>query len=176
MAGWDDATIDWYAETHGEDASTRAVVDAAPFAMSDDVLDIGCGTGASLRYLAACGVTGRLAGVDPHARMVMHARRLSPDRIVFDIASAEALPFAPSCFDGLLAVNSVAHWSDRTAAFAEAFRVLRPGGWIAAGGEVFEELDGPLPIEDELQSAGFTQIGSTGIRGGRVTTARKGQS
>lgn len=175
MAKWDDATIDWYAKTHGEDLTTRSVVEAAPFSAADAILDIGCGTGASLRHLAALGAEGRLVGVDPSERMICHARRLSPDRLEFAMASAEDLPFPDAAFDGVLAVNSVNHWPDPAAGFAEASRVLRPGGWIAAGGEVFDVTDGAVDVAEGLRLAGFVDIRDQDIAGGAVTMARKGR-
>ena len=58
------------------------------------------------------------------------AREVAPS-VTFVEGVAEALPFADGSFDIVLA-NFVVHLLDRAAAFAEVYRVLRPGGicWV----------------------------------------------
>jgi ubiquinone/menaquinone biosynthesis C-methylase UbiE len=97
------------------------------------VLDVGCGTGYLTRRMAlAVGPTGSVAGVDPSAPMVEHARRVSPSNCEFHIASAEALPYADAAFD--VAVSSLAlHHiprDQRATAMNELARVVRPGGRV----------------------------------------------
>ncbi len=175
MGEWTDETIDWYVENHGEDPTTRAVARAAPVRPADDVLDIGCGSGATLRYLRSGGHAGRLVGADPYPRMIAHARKLS-NGIDFVVAAAEDLAFPDASFDGVLAVNAVHHWADMNAGFAEAFRVLRPGGWIAIGGEVFGEtmLGAQQAYAAPLSAAGFAGARRRDIAGGFIEVAHAG--
>ena len=90
-------------------------------------LEVGCGTGAD-----ALGLASRfrvsVTGVDVSGAMVDEARR----RGLRDahVASAEALPFADSSFDGCWADRVFQHLSDPDAALAEMVRVTRPGGRI----------------------------------------------
>jgi len=173
MGEWTDATIDWYVEKHGEDPTTRAVARAAPVRATDDIIDVGCGSGAALRALQSNGHRGRLVGADPYPRMIEHARNRS-EGIDFVVAGAEDLPFPDARFDGALAVNAVHHWRDMTARLAEAFRVLRPGGWIAIGGEALAEsmLGAAQAYAAPLSEAGFVEARRQEIPGGFIEVAR----
>src|SRR5262249_13209650 len=48
--------------------------------------------------------------------------------VTFQEGSATDLPFAPESFDGLVTRLAIHHLGDPRRAFAEMFRVLRPGG------------------------------------------------
>jgi SAM-dependent methyltransferase len=90
------------------------------------VLDLGCGTGRLASALAERGLA-RVWGVDVSAEMLAVARRRLPRSVGLKRARAERLPFADGWFDAV-AAWLVAHLLDRPRAFAEARRVLRPGG------------------------------------------------
>jgi len=97
-------------------------------------LEIGCGTGHWLRA-----VTGRaavLAGIDPSAPMLARARASAVDApIVVVRGRAESLPWRDGSFDRLFCINALHHFADRAAFFAEAVRVLRPGGALLSIGK-----------------------------------------
>ena len=63
------------------------------------------------------------------ARRRVAARGMS-DRIELHLASATELPFADSTFDKVIALESAFHFPTRQDFFAEALRVLKPGGRI----------------------------------------------
>lgn len=86
-------------------------------------LDVACGTGLSTRALAELGF--RVVGVDLTAAMVAIARQ--QEGLQFAEAAAETLPFRDGSFV-LLTVSSGLHWFDAPRFFAEAARVLAPGG------------------------------------------------
>jgi ubiquinone/menaquinone biosynthesis C-methylase UbiE len=94
-------------------------------------LDIGCGEGHNTRLLAGRG--GRVAAVDIAAAFVEHARRLEeeePPAVAYHVASAVALPFADAAFDFATAFMSLMDIPETGAVLAEAYRVLRPGGFF----------------------------------------------
>lgn len=90
------------------------------------MLDIGCGTG---RFLAQLAEVAKAWGVDASPEMLDVARtRVSGAGL--KLGSAEELPFKDRWFERAT-MWLVAHLLDRPRAFAEAHRVLAPGGRFA---------------------------------------------
>jgi cyclopropane fatty-acyl-phospholipid synthase-like methyltransferase len=95
-------------------------------------LDIGCGFGGSSIYLAqkykarATGITISPVQVEM-ARKAATAEDLDTQFLLMD---AEALDF-PHQFDLLWSVESISHYHDHRAFFANAARFLKPGGIFA---------------------------------------------
>lgn len=89
------------------------------------ILDVGCGTGYLAEYLTFMKIDSRLIGIDAAEGMCRSAKQKGESAIA---AQMEALPIADERCD--LVFSSLAmQWShDSDASFAEAFRVLRPGG------------------------------------------------
>jgi SAM-dependent methyltransferase len=104
----------------------------------DRVLDLGCGTGASLVQAAPAVPGGLLAGVDLSAAALARGAGalgdavagLSPAPAVLLLqADLKApLPLADAAFDRVLCHNVLEVLPDPPALVAEAVRVLRPGG------------------------------------------------
>jgi SAM-dependent methyltransferase len=94
------------------------------------VLEVGCGTG---HWLAEI-VSRFVAGVEPSSEMIARARIAAPAaRLVR--GRAEALPWRDATFDRVCCVNALHHFSERQAFFAEARRVLKPGGGLMSVGK-----------------------------------------
>lgn len=93
------------------------------------VVDLGSGTGLSTRWCA--GWSDRVIGVEPNAdmRAVARAQPLTGVEYVEGFSHATGLPEA--CADLALAVQAL-HWMEPVGTFAEAARILRPGGVFAA--------------------------------------------
>ncbi len=70
-----------------------------------------------------------LAGVEPAARMLARARAAAPGARLAR-ARAEALPWRDATFDRIYCVNALHHFADRARFFAEARRILKPGGGL----------------------------------------------
>jgi ubiquinone/menaquinone biosynthesis C-methylase UbiE len=110
------------------------------------VLDIGCGTGRLLDQVGTALPSANLVGLDRSAGMAAAARRLRPD-LRIEQGAAEALPHSDGCFDAVVTTISFHHWSDKAAALAEVFRVLRPGGLFALTDISIDDLpDWPKPL------------------------------
>jgi len=93
------------------------------------VLDIGTGTGLLARAAARIvGDAAKITGVDPSPGMLAHARVPAGVRLL--AGSAEAIPVADSHADFLCMGYALRHISDLSAAFAEFYRVVRPGGRV----------------------------------------------
>lgn len=94
----------------------------------EDVLDVGCGTGAVLELLHGEYPEKRLTGLDLTPRMIEMARAKQLENVRFIVGDAEALPFESRSFDVVLCSNSFHHYPHPEKFFSEAARVLRPGG------------------------------------------------
>jgi len=95
------------------------------------VADIGCGTGIFTRQLAETIPAVPVVGVEPAAAMIAEARATeSPGNVRYVLGSAEHTPFPDA---GCVAITAAtaAHWFDRPLFYAEAQRVLVPGGVLA---------------------------------------------
>jgi len=101
------------------------------------IADVGGGPGTYAAWLARGGYD--VALLDPVPTLVERARAASaaqPDHpFGADVGDARALPFAEARFDAVLLLGPLYHLpeaADRARALAEARRVLRPGGVLAA--------------------------------------------
>ncbi|MFT3820517.1 MAG: methyltransferase domain-containing protein [Rubrivivax sp.] len=95
------------------------------------VLETAAGSGAVTRALAPLlGAGVRYVATDLNQPMLDHAaaRQGADDRIEWRQADALALPFEDACFDAVCCQFGAMFFPDRAAGYAEARRVLRPGG------------------------------------------------
>ena len=92
------------------------------------VLEVGCGGGALLAFLASRGLEA--VGVDISREAVSLAARAAPRSEVLR-ADAADLPFEEGSFDRLVSHHLVEHLPDLPAALREWRRVLRPGARLA---------------------------------------------
>lgn len=109
----------------------RATDDARRALVGDlrgEVVEVGCGTGATFPRYAA---SAHVLAVDANPHMLAAARTAARDavaRIKVRSADAVALPCADASMDAYVATLVLCSVSDLDAVLREAFRVLRPGG------------------------------------------------
>jgi SAM-dependent methyltransferase len=89
------------------------------------LLDLGCGTGATLTRLRPF---GRATGLDLEPLALAFCRERGHRELVR--GSATALPFADRTFDVVVALDVLEHVADHEAAAREIARVLAPGGHV----------------------------------------------
>ena len=157
-----------------------------------DVLDVGNGLAAQDPVIADVSSTRSLTALNI-TRSQLEAGR---DRLAAAGANAvngdaSRMPFAPGSFDGVISVEAAFHFPSRASFFAEAFRVLRPGGVLTISdvpvlrfpatprevlaGIAMLRLWGiraqaaatPLEIEHQVSAAGFDDVRSI-LEGARV--------
>jgi ubiquinone/menaquinone biosynthesis C-methylase UbiE len=131
-------------EAYAEDLAVRTAA-LAPLA----VLETAAGSGVLTRALAPrLGADARLVVTDLNQPMLDHARRAqdADDRLSWQQADALSLPFDDGQFDVVLCQFGVMFFPDRVAGYAEARRVLKPGGhyifnvWDAIAANEFADV------------------------------------
>jgi SAM-dependent methyltransferase len=128
-----DGLADWYdREIRGLEVTGTALdalgrlVGAGP----GTCLDLGCGTGIAIPRLLERG--WRVVGADLSGdQLDVAGRRAGGPGVALVAADAAALPFPDGAFDAVVSVLTHTDLDDPEAAFAEAARVLRPGGRLS---------------------------------------------
>jgi ubiquinone/menaquinone biosynthesis C-methylase UbiE len=164
----------------GREARMRArTLDAAGVAAGDHVLDVCCGTG-TLAVAAGrrVGAAGSVRAIDASPQMVARATAKAARAgvpVAFEVATAQALPFADRSFDVVLCSLGLHHLDRdaRAAALAEMGRVVRPGGRIVAvelgGARAAPVLAG---IAETMTGLGLEQVSAERLGFARLTYAR----
>lgn len=147
---------------------------------SSRVLDIGSGLGGPARTLAetyGCHVTG----VDLTRAFCEAAQTMSDwvglgERVSFRQGDATDLPFPDNAFDAAMTIHVAMNIADKDAMYAQARRVVKPGGIFAVydvlqgeGGDVLfpvpwarepsiSHLATPAEMDEHLSRAGFAMV------------------
>jgi SAM-dependent methyltransferase len=113
--------------------ATEALLDPLGIGQGTRVLDLGSGIGGTARFVAGR-YGAKVSGIDLTPEFVETARRLT-DLVglsaSFTVGSALDLPFAQSSFDVVTMIHVGMNLPDKGRVFAEAARVLVPGGTFA---------------------------------------------
>lgn len=166
----------------GHGPSARAGIAHLALEPGQRYLDIGCGNGYTLRWVApVVGPEGRAVGIDVAPGMIERARALSAEHSNIDVhlAAFPAHELAPASFHGVFSMEVFYYLPDLPAALAATHALLAPGGRFACVvdfyGENPESHEWPeqLGCEMTLWSAaewvrGFEAAGFTDIHQERV--------
>jgi SAM-dependent methyltransferase len=132
---WGTAPRDWAQLAEPENLPLyERMLEAAAVGEGTALLDVGCGSGLLCQLAAGRGAT--ISGIDICPELLEIARERTPsgDLREGDLA---ALPFAAGSFDVVTGANAFQFGPDSAEGFAEAARMLRPGGRLVAA--VFAE-------------------------------------
>jgi len=99
------------------------------------ILDIGCGIGGPAFEMART-FGADVVGIDLEAPLIELATRAAErhglsDSCIFRKVEIGPLPFDDQCFDIVVTAGALTQTKDKSAVFAECFRVLRPGGFLS---------------------------------------------
>jgi phosphoethanolamine N-methyltransferase len=114
------------------------------------VLDIGCALG-GFDALLAQKYGARVIGLDVEARLIEYGQRRIAQaglagRVELRLYEPGPLPFPNEEFEVVFGKDSWIHIEDKRAFFAEVYRVLKPGGILAAG----DWLRSDRPYNDDM--------------------------
>lgn len=107
-----------------------------PLKSTANILDVGCGPGwfwAAAANELPQNLNLTLSDLSPGMvqEAVERCRRLPFTSVTGQQANATALPFEDGSFDAVIAMHMLYHLPDPAKGFAEMYRVLKPGGFLA---------------------------------------------
>lgn len=138
---------------------------AAPFCVNKDVVEVACGTGQGVGYLAS--KARSMAAGDFCKALLDIARRHYRDRLELKEFDAQSMPFANGAFDVVVLFEAIYYLPDTERFFAECRRVMRPGGTLliaTANKDLFDfnpsphsfSYSGVVELELALKRHGFS--------------------
>jgi SAM-dependent methyltransferase len=152
-------------------AAYEAALDGVP--APGRALDLGTGTGAGARILAARYPEAEVVGADLAAGMVAEAVRLTPAelaaRVRFVRADAAALPFGDGEFDLVALANMIPF-------FDELARVTAPGGAVLIAFSLGPQTPiyvSPHRLRDQLARRGFEEFAEFSAERGTALVGRR---
>ncbi len=177
MADEDDAewtTADWVRKLKQQARDSREyryrLYERVDLKGAGEVLDVGCGTGAITSDIVEFS-SGQVVGVDNDPEKLGEAERAFGhlDRVSFQLADAQDLPFADGTFDLVVCNLLLIYVPDQQRAVDEMARVTRRGGFVLASCEPDYAGEIAHP-EDPFRPVLFADLEA---RGADMETGRK---
>jgi len=135
----------------------RLMIDQLPLMAGAAVLDVACGDGAYVPWLAEkVGPTGRIVALDAEPKYLEHARRSTPNGACaapteFVVGNLENMPMPLGMFDFVWCAQSLYSLPEPVSALRRMARAAKPGGIVAVlEDDGLHRLILPWPIEIEL--------------------------
>ncbi len=153
------ATLAGILEDRAADAQQRRMLDSylseLALPAGATALEVGCGTGPVSRIVAEIPETKEVIGIDPSPVFVDRARQLSSGlpKLEFRVGDARRVDLADDGCDLVVFHTVLCHVPDAETAIREAFRVLRPGGWLALFDGDYTTTTVAIRDDDPLQDA-----------------------
>jgi cyclopropane-fatty-acyl-phospholipid synthase len=126
---WPDDTL-----ATAQERKLRFVAERLGITGGETVLDVGCGWGSLVLFMAAqygCTTTGISPAPRQHAYIAERARELGiAERVHTQAADFEDARLPARAFDAVTLLGSIVHMPSLDAAFAKASRLLRRGGTL----------------------------------------------
>ena len=112
----------------------QKAIDLLKLQPGQSVVDVGCGHGASLPFLAQRVGKGRVSGIDPSPVMVGVAQKKARSKSVEIIRSeASDMPFDDGAFDAAMSVHTIYFWDNPIQELREIRRVVARNGHFVLG-------------------------------------------
>ncbi len=140
------------------------------------ILDVACGKGATTRYLLKYYVPSSICAINISHKQLKTTKVNAPGCTAVQM-DATKLAFQDNTFDSMICVEAVFHFDTRGQFLQEAWRVLKPGGYLVLSDMLFhkwaEKWSAILNEKNNVRNLGEYRsiLGRAGFRNVRVVDA-----